>query len=159
MQALRHGADQLGAEAGALGRRLGGHAAAVVFDREQEDVVAVAAQQHADLTADAVRIGVFARVGDEFGDDHAQRHRLVGRQADRFGDEVQRVRAIVARQRFVEFVDQRLQVIVHVDAFDVVRRIQPAVDLRDRADAALRIVQRGARGGVAERACLQPHHR
>ena len=92
-----------------------------------------------------VAIGVFAGVADQFVDDHAQRHGLVGVEPDRLGLEPDRARRARAPTRFPPAPRPAREIFVHRDALDIVGGVEPAVDLGDRLDAALGVLERGAR--------------
>ena len=70
-QARGHGADDLAAQACALGRSVA-HAGAIVLDRQQGPTVAGGLQDDADLAALPGGIGVLDSIGDKFGDDDAE---------------------------------------------------------------------------------------
>ena len=68
---LAHGIDDPSADAGALGGRAVGPTDAVVLDNEFRLFVRQLPEPNADFS-DPVRIGIFERVGDEFGDHHPE---------------------------------------------------------------------------------------
>ena len=102
---------------------------------------------------------MFHGVDDEFGDDDPDRHGAVGIDLHLVGREGQQLADTLAFGRVADVVDQRAQVLPERNRLDVVRRVEPAMHLRDRQDPPVGLAERlarfraGRRGGLHVQEC------
>ena len=134
-----HRRDDALPHAGGARVGLGVEADAVVGDRELE-ILADRLEFDVNGTG-AVGVGVFDGVHHQFVDDDADRHGAIRIDLDRLGLQGQ-PRHLVALGGAPQIFQQRLEILVQQHAFQIVRGVKPAVDLRDRSDASHRIGQR-----------------
>jgi len=134
-----HGIDDALAHAG--GARIDFHveADAIVSDRQFE-LVALRGEHDMDR-AGAVGIGIFDGVHHQLVDDDADGHGAV--RVDLDGLSFQRqARHPVAFGRATEIFQQGFQILIEQHAVEVVRGVQPAMDLRHGGDTAHGVGQR-----------------
>jgi hypothetical protein len=146
-----HGGDDALSHPGGARVKLDVEADAVIGDRQKE-IVALRMEGNVNRPG-AVGVGVFHGVHHELVDDDADRHRAVRIDLHRLGLQGQ-PRHLVALGGPPEILEQRVEILVQEHAFEVVRGVKPAVNLRHRGDPSHRIGQRrldvilGARIGL-----------
>jgi hypothetical protein len=131
--------------------------AADIVDRQYGASHGVLAQADANLARLARLIGVFDGVGDQFGDHHAERHRLIGRDPHGRRLEMDGAAVLVRAERLGQFADQALEIFVHGHRGHVARGVEAAVNMGDGLDPGLGFLERGAGAFIGQMAQLQRH--
>src|SRR5690606_15873824 len=115
------------AQAGALWLAGAGPADAVVLDHQPHHF-AVAAHRHPYFAWLAVGIGIFDRIGDQFGDDDAQRGHLFGGHGEALHLHPYAGRAVFGLHGVFEFADQPVEIIGDLHPAGIVGGVEMAVD-------------------------------
>src|SRR3569833_3812918 len=99
-QGLRHGCDQLGAEASAVRLRSVFQPRSVVLDRKAERLGARLSERDADLAPLLRTIGIFAGVADELVDDDTEAQCFLRVELKRLGGQADGARRVLRRPGF-----------------------------------------------------------
>ena len=110
---------------------------AVVLDQKLATPVRQPLQADPHFAA-AVRIGIFERIGDPFGHDHAEIDAGIGRQLQRLEMVAQRGAVAFALHRSLQLVEQAGQIFVERDEPHIARTVEPLVDRPRSRRCALR---------------------